>query len=222
MSKFILLSFKNLVLMLVATAFSAKSSAEISFNRDIRPILSNKCFFCHGPSEKSRKAKLRLDVEEEAFMEKNGIAAFVRKSLEDSEAWHRITSDDPDEVMPPPKFKKELTNDEVNKIKQWIEEGAKWEGHWAFIPIKKTNEPKTQLPQWIRNPIDAFVLDTLKENGLHPSPEADRRTLIRRLYLDLTGLPPTPQEIKDFLLDHSTKAYERVVDSLFASEAYAE
>ena len=96
-------------------------------------------------------------------MEKDGIAAFVRKSLEDSEAWHRITSDDPDEVMPPPKFKKELTNDEVNKIKQWIEEGAKWEGHWAFIPIKKTNEPKTQLPQWIRNPIDAFVLDTLKE-----------------------------------------------------------
>ena len=150
MSKIILLSFKNFTLLLVVLAFAAKSSAEISFNRDIRPILSNKCFFCHGPSEKARKAKLRLDVEEEAFMEKDGFAAFVRKSLEDSEAWHRITSDDPDEVMPPPKFKKELTNDEVNKIKQWIEEGAKWEGHWAFIPIKKTNEPKTQLPQWIR------------------------------------------------------------------------
>ena len=208
--------------MLTSLAFIAKSSAEISFNRDIRPILSNKCFFCHGPSEKSRKAKLRLDVEEEAFKEKDGFAAFVRKSLEDSEAWHRITSDDPDEVMPPPKFKKELTKVEVNKIKQWIEEGAKWEGHWAFIPVRQTNEPTTQLPQWIRNPIDSFVLDTLKENGLHPSPEADRRTLIRRLYLDLTGLPPTPQEIKDFLLDHSTKAYERVVDRLLASEAYAE
>ena len=100
--------------------------------------------------------------------------------------------------MPPPKFKKELTKTEINKIKKWIEEGAKWEGHWAFIPVRQTNEPKTQLPQWIRNPIDAFVLDTLKENGLHPSPEADRRTLIRRLYLDLTGLPPTPQEIKIF------------------------
>ena len=165
MSKIIILSLKNFTLLLVVLAFAAKSSAEISFNRDIRPILSNKCFFCHGPSEKSRKAKLRLDVEEEAFMEKDGFAAFVRKSLEDSEAWHRITSDDPDEVMPPPKFKKELTNDEVNKIKQWIEEGAKWEGHWAFIPIKKTNEPKTQLPQWIRNPIDSFILDTLNQKS---------------------------------------------------------
>ena len=222
MSRLILFSCKGLILILINLAFTAKSSAEISFNRDIRPILSNKCFFCHGPSEKSRKAKLRLDVEEEAFKEKDGFAAFVRKSLEDSEAWHRITSDDPDEVMPPPKFKKELTKTEINKIKQWIEEGAKWEGHWAFIPVRQTNEPKTQLPQWIRNPIDAFVLDTLKENGLHPSPEADRRTLIRRLYLDLTGLPPTPQEIKDFLLDHSSKAYERVVDRLLASEAYAE
>ena len=222
MPRLIFFSFKGLVLMLTSLAFNAKSSAEISCNRDIRPILSNKCFFCHGPSEKSRKAKLRLDVEEEAFKEKDGIAAVVRKSLEDSEAWHRITSDAPDEVMPPPKFKKELTKTEINKIKQWIEEGAKWEGHWAFIPVRQTNEPKTQLPQWIRNPIDAFVLDTLKENGLHPSPEADRRTLIRRLYLDLTGLPPTPQEIKDFLLDHSSKAYERVVDRLLASEAYAE
>ena len=222
MSKIILLSFKNFTLLLVVLAFAAKSSAEISFNRDIRPILSNKCFFCHGPSEKSRKAKLRLDVEEEAFMEKDGFAAFVRKSLEDSEAWHRITSDDPDEVMPPPKFKKELTNDEVNKIKQWIEEGAKWEGHWAFIPIKKTNEPKTQLPQWIRNPIDSFILDTLNQKSLHPSPEADRRTLIRRLYLDLTGLPPTPGEINNFLLDHSQTAYEKVVDRLLASQAYAE
>ena len=222
MPRLIIFSCKGLILLLTNLAFTAKSSAEISFNRDIRPILSNKCFFCHGPSEKSRKAKLRLDVEEEAFKDKDGFAAFVRKSLEDSEAWHRITSDDPDEVMPPPKFKKELTKTEINKIKQWIEEGAKWEGHWAFIPVRQTNEPKTQIPQWIRNPIDAFVLDTLKENDLHPSPEADRRTLIRRLYLDLTGLPPTPHEIQDFLLDHSTKAYERVVDRLLASEAYAE
>jgi len=197
-------------------------SEPISFNRDIRPILSNKCFFCHGPSEKSRKAELRLDIEEEAFKEKDGFAAFVRKSLEDSEAWYRITSDDPEEVMPPPKFKKELTKDEVNKIKQWIEQGAKWEGHWAFIPVKQTTEPKTQLPQWIRNPIDSFIFDTLKQKGLYPSPEADRRTLIRRLHLDLTGLPPTPKEIDDFLLDHSPKAYEKVVDRLLASEAYAE
>ena len=111
--------------MLNSLAFIAKSSAEISFNRDIRPILSNKCFFCHGPSEKSRKAKLRLDVEEEAFKEKDGFAAFVRKSLEDSEAWHRIISDDPDEVMPPPKAKLPLTKKEKELLDQWISEGGK-------------------------------------------------------------------------------------------------
>ena len=188
----------SLVLTLLFFAVAFRLSAEISFNRDIRPILSNKCFFCHGPSEKSRKAKLRLDIEEEAFKTKDGIAAFVQKSLHDSEAWHRITSDDPDEVMPPPKFKKELTKNEISKIKQWIEDGAKWEGHWAFIPVKQTAEPETHLPQWIRNPIDSFIIETLKQKGLNPSPEADRRTLIRRLYLDLTGLPPTPVEIKNF------------------------
>ena len=197
-------------------------STEISFNRDVRPILSNKCFFCHGPSEKSRKAELRLDIEEEAFRDKDGYAAFVRKSVEDSEAWHRITSDDPDEVMPPPEFKKELTKAEINTIKAWIEQGAKWEGHWAFIPVKEPKEPLTEMPQWIRNPIDSFVLHTVKNKNLHPSPEADRRTLIRRVYFDLTGLPPTPEEIKEFLNDHSPNAYERVVDRLLASDAYAE
>ena len=219
---FIGTTWKLLGIALFCSSFPSYSSAEISFNRDIRPILSNKCFFCHGPSEKSRKAELRLDLEEEAFKEKGGFAAFVRKSLADSEVWHRITSDDPDEVMPPPKFKKEVTKDEIKKIKQWIEQGAKWEGHWAFIPVKQINEPKTQLPKWIRNPIDSFVFDTLKKKGLNPSPEADRRTLIRRLYLDLTGLPPTPAEINDFLFDHSHHAYERVVDRLLSSEAYAE
>ena len=163
---FIGTTWKLLGIALFCSSFPSSSSAEISFNRDIRPILSNKCFFCHGPSEKSRKAELRLDLEEEAFKEKGGFAAFVRKSLADSEAWHRITSDDPDEVMPPPKFKKEVTKDEINKIKQWIEQGAKWEGHWAFIPVKQINEPKTQLPQWIRNPIDSFVFDTLKKRVL--------------------------------------------------------
>ena len=141
------LSFITIFSLICLSPFSNKAfSAEISFNRDIRPILSSKCFFCHGPSEKSRKAKLRLDIEEEAFREKDEIAAFVRNSLEDSEAWHRITSDDPDEVMPPPEFKKELTKVEINTIKAWIEQGAKWEGHWAFIPVNKQQEPKTECP----------------------------------------------------------------------------
>ncbi|HCY57881.1 MAG TPA: hypothetical protein DHU78_03365, partial [Opitutae bacterium] len=203
--------------------FGAFCQAEtIQFNRDVRPILSSKCFFCHGPSEKSRKANLRLDLEEEAFKERDGIVAFVRNSLEDSEAWHRVTSDDPDEVMPPPEFKKELTETEIRTIKAWIEQGAKWEGHWAFMPLSKQKEPETDLPHWVRNPIDSFVLKTLKKNALHPSPEADRRTLLRRIYLDLTGLPPTPSEILEFLLDHSPDAYEKVVDRLLASHAYAE
>tara|TARA_A100001015_G_C15044148_1_gene742185 strand:+ start:1334 stop:4522 length:3189 start_codon:yes stop_codon:yes gene_type:complete len=197
-------------------------SNEVSFNRDIRPILSSKCFFCHGPSEKSRKANLRLDLEEEAFKKRDGIAAFVANSLDESEAWHRVISDDPEEVMPPPEFKKELTKSEIKTIKAWIEQGAKWEGHWAFIPVKKTPEPVTDIPNWVRNPIDSFVLHTHKDKGLSPSPEADRRTLIRRVYFDLTGLPPTPGEINDFLLDHSANAYEKVVDRLMNSNAYAE
>ena len=197
-------------------------SNEVSFNRDIRPILSSKCFFCHGPSEKSRKANLRLDLEEEAFKKRDGIAAFVANSLDESEAWHRVISDDPEEVMPPPEFKKELTKSEIKTIKAWIEQGANWEGHWAFIPVKKTPEPVTDIPNWVRNPIDSFVLQTHKDKGLSPSPEADRRTLIRRVYFDLTGLPPTPGEINDFLLDHSANAYEKVVDRLMNSNAYAE
>jgi hypothetical protein len=197
-------------------------SNEVSFNRDIRPILSSKCFFCHGPSEKSRKANLRLDLEEEALNKRDGIAAFVANSLDESEAWHRVISDDPEEVMPPPEFKKELTKSEIKTIKAWIEQGAKWEGHWAFIPVKKTPEPVTDIPNWVRNPIDSFVLQTHKDKGLSPSPEADRRTLIRRVYFDLTGLPPTPGEINDFLLDHSANAYEKVVDRLMNSNAYAE
>ena len=197
-------------------------SNEVSFNRDIRPILSSKCFFCHGPSEKSRKANLRLDLEEEALNKRDGIAAFVANSLDESEAWHRVISDDPEEVMPPPEFKKELTKSEIKTIKAWIEQGANWEGHWAFIPVKKTPEPVTDIPNWVRNPIDSFVLQTHKDKGLSPSPEADRRTLIRRVYFDLTGLPPTPGEINDFLLDHSANAYEKVVDRLMNSNAYAE
>jgi hypothetical protein len=217
--------FKQLLkkgLLLMALVNGPFLSAKISFNKDIRPILSNKCFFCHGPSEKSRKAELRLDIEEEAFKEKDGFAAFVRNNLEDSEAWHRITSEDPDEVMPPPEFKKELTKTEINTIKAWIEQGAEWEGHWAFMPVKETKEPKTDLSRWVRNPIDSFVMETLSKKGLHPSPETDRRTLIRRVYFDLTGLPPTPEEINDFLLDHSPNAYDKVVNRLLASDAYAE
>lgn len=197
-------------------------SESISFNRDVRPILSNKCFFCHGPSEKSRKANLRLDKKDHAFEERNGVAAFVVKNLNKSEAWHRITSQDEDDVMPPPEFKKELTAEEIETLRQWIEQGAKWEDHWAFNPVIRPSPPKNTLPHWVRNPIDQFVLKTLEELNLSPSPEADKRTLVRRLYFDLTGLPPRPGEIDSFVLDHSPHAYEKVVDHLLRSDAYAE
>ena len=214
--------FRIIALLIILVLPIGLIAKNVSFNRDIRPILSSKCYFCHGPSEKSRKAKLRLDLEEEAFRERDGITAFFRKSLEESEAWHRITSDDPEEIMPPPEFKKELTSKEIDTIKLWIEQGAPWEGHWAYTPIKKVTPLKSSIPQWVRNPIDQFILKTLNDQGLTPSPEADQRTLIRRLYFDLTGLPPTPEEIQTFVLDHSNKAYENLVDRLLASDGFAE
>ncbi len=194
----------------------------VKFNRDVRPILSSKCFHCHGPSEKSRKAKLRLDVEESAFADRNGVKAVVAGNLQDSELWHRIVHKDPDERMPPPESKKDLSQDEVKILEKWIEQGAKWEGHWSFLPVQKPALPEVKTKTWETNPIDRFILARLEANGLQPSPEADRRTLIRRLHLDLAGLPPTPEEVQAFLADKSPQAYEKVVDHLLASDEYAE
>jgi len=194
----------------------------INFNRDVRPILSSKCFQCHGPSEKSRKAKLRLDVEESALSDRDGVRAIVPGDLSKSELWHRANTKDPEEIMPPPESKKPMTPKEISIIKQWIEEGAKWEKHWSFAKLDKPAHPEVSDPKWSRNPIDRFVLRNLDQRKLKPSPEADRRTLIRRLYLDLTGLPPDPAEINGFLKDKGPDAYERLVDRLLASDGYAE
>ena len=158
-----------------------KPEGEIQFNRDVRPILSGKCFHCPGPSEKFREADLRLDTPEDAYFEKDGFAAIVPGSTEDSEAWHRIMSDDPEDIMPPPESKKELTDREKEILTQWIEQGAKWEGHWSYLPVQKPATPETSNANWARNPIDHFIHAKLDELGLSPSPEADRRTLIRRL-----------------------------------------
>ena len=201
---------------------AAEKKQTVSFNRDIRPILSSKCFHCHGPSEKSRKAKLRLDIEAEALSERDGIRAIVPENLDESELWHRILSDDPEEMMPPPESKKPMTKEEVSLFKAWIDGGAKWEKHWSFAKLNSPPLPEVSDPNWPRNPIDRFVLRNLDQRRLQPSPEADRRTLIRRLYLDLTGLPPTPDEIKGFLEDKKPDAYERLVDHLLASDGYAE
>ena len=193
--------------------------AKLEFNRDVRPILSDKCFACHGFDAKTRKAGLRLDTEEGAYFLKDGVQAIKPGALQESEVWHRITHDDEDELMPPPESNKSLTGGEKEVLKRWIEDGAKYQPHWAFVPPKKRAPP---VVSGARNPIDQFIGARLEEEELSFSPEADRRTLIRRVTLDLTGLPPTPQQLDQFLNDAASGAYERLVDRLMATRDYAE
>ena len=199
---------------------------EVSFNRDIRPILSNKCFSCHGPDKHDRKAELRLDISEGsdgAYREKDGNFALKPGSIDDSELWHRIISEDSEEVMPPPEAnKKLLTVQEKELIKAWISSGAKYEKFWAFEKPKQPDLPKVQNGKWSDEPIDLFVMKKLESTGITPSPEADKRTLIRRLSLDLTGLPPSREEVRKFDSDDSGDAYEQLVDKLLSREQYGE
>lgn len=186
----------------------------VSFTRDIRPILSDNCFACHGPDQKKREAELRLDVSESAF--KNG--AITPGDLDKSEVWARISSFDPDEVMHPADFHEKLTEVQKDLIKRWIESGAEYQQHWAFVAPIKSNVPQSATP----NPIDAFLQARLKSAGLSPAPLADRRTLIRRVTLDLTGLPPTPEEVEKFLDNETEDAYETLIDDLMQRATYGE
>ncbi|BCU78348.1 PSD1 and planctomycete cytochrome C domain-containing protein [Luteolibacter sp. LG18] len=188
-----------------------------AYNRDIRPILSEKCFFCHGFDAKHRKADFRLDTAEgSAARTDSGLAGIKPGSSAESEAWRRIVSTDRDEVMPPPESHKELTKDEKDLIRKWIGAGARYEKHWAFVPPERPMVPEAG------NPVDAFLSTKLAAAGLRRSAEADKETLIRRVTFDLTGLPPTEQELDDFLADNRPGAYERVVDRLLASPRYGE
>ncbi|MCA9247117.1 MAG: DUF1553 domain-containing protein, partial [Planctomycetales bacterium] len=188
----------------------------VQFNRDVQPILSANCFFCHGPDDKHREADLRLDTEE-------GIrAAFVAGKPQESEAWLRIISTDEDERMPPRDSHKELLSSDIETVRRWIEQGAAWQGHWAFIAPEKPSLPKVAQRDWIANPIDAFILARLEREKLAPTEPADRERLLRRVTFDLTGLPPTIAEIDAFLADTSPQAYEKAVDRLLASEHYGE
>ncbi|MFI5386761.1 MAG: DUF1553 domain-containing protein [Fimbriimonadales bacterium] len=203
-----------------SAARSAHSKVE--FNRDIRPIVE-KCLTCHGHDPKQVMAGLRLDDRDSATSKlRDGKTAIVPGHPEQSELIHRINSTDPDEKMPPPSSNKTLTEEEKGLLKLWIEEGAEYKKHWAFVAPVRPSLPAVKLKTWPRNPIDAFILAKLEENGLKPSPEADRRTLIRRVSLDLTGIPPTPREVDAFLKDKSPNAYEKVVDRLLASPRYGE
>lgn len=201
---------------------SGSCLAEVSFNRDIRPILSDTCFRCHGPDQKTRMAGLRLDIREDALKPTLTKAIPIVPGDPDKSAIiQRIYSRDAVRLMPPRYAHKELSESQKRLLRQWVAEGAKYESHWAYEPVKRPPVPEGVFPQ-ARNPIDRFVRARLRKEGLRPSPEADRRTLIRRLSLDLTGLPPTVQETEAFLNDRTPGAYEKVVERLLASPRFAE
>ena len=205
-------------LSLAANASAAESTNQIVFNRDIRPILSENCFHCHGPDKGNRKAKLRLDDRDVAIER----GAIVPGKPEESELIKRINNSDPEEVMPPPDTHKSLKPAEKEALAKWIASGAEYQPHWAYITPKRPEVPAVTNAKWVANPIDAFILHSLEAKKLQPSREADKRTLLRRLSLDLIGLPPSPGEVDAFLKDHSPKAYERQVDRLLASPHFGE
>ncbi|MEI6256988.1 MAG: DUF1549 domain-containing protein [Planctomycetota bacterium] len=214
-----------------AVAAPAEPRSRISFNRDIRPILSDNCFACHGPDSGNRQAGLRLDVAEQAISElESGAHAIVPEDIQASELLARIVATDPDTVMPPPEAKiGRLSVEQVELLRRWIAEGAKYEPHWAFVPVVKPEitpeiplatgpAGETQAP----HPIDRIVSDALAERGIQPQPEADKTTLIRRATFDITGLPPTPAEVAAFVADRAPDAYDKLLDRLLASPRYGE
>lgn len=202
-------------------------AAGVDFNRDIKPILANSCFKCHGPDGNGRKGgtkdqKLRLDTEAGAFASYDGIIPIVPGKPDKSELVSRITSTDPEVMMPPPKSGKTISAREIELLKTWVAQGAKYATHWSYVKPTRPALPAVNDKAWPRNAIDAFILARLEKERLAPQPEADRYTLARRLSLDLTGLPPTVQEVDQFVNDASTDAYEKYVDALLAKAAYGE
>ena len=212
--------------LLVVLSFSQVGftlEPEVNFSRDILPVLSDNCFQCHGPDEANREAGLRLDRKEGAFAElESGARAVVHGKSSASSLYERISSDDPDFRMPPADSGKSLSAKEVRQIREWIDSGAEWTGHWAFQPPRKPIVPASITGWSDRGPIDRFTLQRLQTEGLAPESQARNETLIRRATLDLTGLPPTLSEIDAFLGDASSGAYERVIDRLLNSARYGE
>jgi len=206
--------------VLAAGGLSAGEAEPVHFSRDILPILSENCFTCHGPDSKTRKADLRLDVKESALRKSEPV--IVPGKSRESELIQRITSQDADERMPPPKSGKKLANHQIELLKKWIDSGAHWSKHWAFEPVRRPAAPSVRERDWPENAIDRFVLARLESEGLVPSLPAARTTLIRRLALDLIGLPPTPEEVDEFLADTTPGAVRGLVDRLLASPHYGE
>jgi hypothetical protein len=207
--------------VLTAGTLSAEGADKVSFNRDVRPILSGNCFYCHGPDPKHREADLRLDTREGATADLGDYAAIVPGKPDQSAILKRVTSTDPDERMPPPASKKpHLTGEQISILRRWIEQGAHYDGHWAFLPLAPTQPPAVKNEDWIKSPIDRFILSRLEHEGIAPSSEAEAALLIRRVSLDLTGLLPTPEEVQRFV--KTKESYEALVDRLLASPHYGE
>ncbi|APW60600.1 DUF1553 domain-containing protein [Paludisphaera borealis] len=210
----------GLLAAFICTSLARAEQPSIDFSRDVLPILSNNCLLCHGPDANARKADLRLDLKESALRKNEPIIEPGKSAA--SEFISRLTSDDPDERMPPAKSGKKLTQQQVETLTKWVDQGANWGKHWAFETPKRPEPPTVRRPELVRNTIDRFIVARLEHEGLEPAKEAERATLIRRLALDLTGLPPTPAEVDAFRADRSPDAYEKVVDRLLASPQYGE
>ncbi len=208
--------------LLLGAAPPKPTVSAVDFNRDLRPIFSETCFKCHGPDANKRKGKLRLDTREGAFAEHEGRRPFVPGNLERSEAWRRLNAVGTDDLMPPADSGMKLTPPQIKLFGDWIQQGAHYQEHWSLIPPATPKLPKVQKASWPKNSIDHFILARLEQEGLQPSPSADKATLLRRITLDLIGLPPTPQELSAFLADRSPRAYEKAVDRLLESPHYGE
>ncbi|MBM4071170.1 MAG: DUF1553 domain-containing protein [Planctomycetes bacterium] len=214
----------GLVALLLANAPTVRAdaaAAPVEFNRDIRPILSNACFVCHGPDNNLRKAELRLDREKDAFADRGGYRVLVPGKPDESPLYQRITARGKKQ-MPPPKHPHQLTKAQIELLRCWVAEGAKYQEHWSLIAAKKAALPALKNADWVRNPIDRCVLARLEQEGIAPAPEADRRTLIRRLSFDLTGLPPEPDEVDAFVNDNTSTAYEKMLERLLRSPHFGE
>lgn len=210
-------------LPLLSLLIAAHAAEKVDYQRDVRPILSDRCFKCHGPDEAGRKGKLRLDVREDAVKPaKSGDPAIVPGKAEASELVTRLFSSDESEIMPPPETKKPLSDAQKSILKQWIAEGAEYQPHWAYIKPLSPALPVVKQQGWVRNAIDTFILAKLEAAGATPSPQTDAATLARRVALDLTGLPPTQQALEAFIKTPNEQGYEALVDSLLASESYGE
>jgi len=218
--------FGLVCLALLAGAIGANSltafAGDIDFNRDIRPILADKCFRCHGPDSDSREADLRLDREEDAKGDRDGSSVIVPRQADNSELVRRITHEDESQRMPPAETEKPLSAAEIDLLKRWIDEGAVWSLAWAYVPPNRVATPAIGDGSWPANWIDHYILARLESEKIAPSPDADQVTLVRRLYIDVTGLPPKPADVDAFLADTSPLAYEKLVDRLLASPHYGE